>query len=172
MILGTKLLPCSRKKFKRATIESWASLCNSAKAISSNSLLTSCIPIRSAKGAYISKVSLAMRIRFSGFFKKWRVLMLCRRSASLIKRTLMSSDMASKSLRKFSACFLSADFCSIMANLVKPSTNWATCSPNRFLISSTVVSVSSTVSCKRPAIMEAESSLNLVKIPATSTGCE
>ena len=84
----------------------------------------------------------------------------------------MSSDIANNNFLKFSACLLFEDFCSIKANFVKPSTMFATCSPKSCFTSSTVVSVSSTVSCKSAATIEAESNLNFVNIPATSIGCE
>ncbi len=43
----------------------------------------------------------------------------------------MSSDMASTSLRKFSACDARSDCSSMRVSLVTPSTSRATSSPNR-----------------------------------------
>ena len=51
----------------------------------------------------MSSVSSAMRLRLSGGMK-WSVRMLCRRSASLTSSTRTSSAIASRSLRRFSAC--------------------------------------------------------------------
>ena len=61
----------------------------------------------------MSMVSRAMRRRFSWSLMKRSVRMLCSRSASLTSSTRMSSDIASTSLRKFSACLVWSD-CSSM----------------------------------------------------------
>src|SRR5436190_2752151 len=61
----------------------------------------------------MSIVSRAMRRRLSSLLMKCSVCMLCRRSASLTRRTRMSSDIARTSLRKFSACLVWSD-CSSM----------------------------------------------------------
>ncbi len=98
----------------------------------------------------------------------FRVRMLCRRSASLMSTTRMSSIMASTILRTFSACASSDDAKSILLILVTPSTMWATCSPNSALISSTVTVVSSTASCSRPAAMAVVSSRISASRMATS----
>ena len=98
----------------------------------------------------MSMVSWAMRRCLWGFWKS-RVLMLCRRSASLTISTRMSWLMARIILRMFSACASSLFSKTIMLILVTPSTMSATSSPNLSSISSMVVPVSSTVSCSRPA---------------------
>ncbi len=71
--------------------------------------------------------------------------MLCSRSASLTSSTRMSSDMASRNLRRFSAARSFSVWASIFESLVTPSTSRATSSPKSFWISSVVVSVSSIV---------------------------
>src|ERR1700751_6361719 len=58
------------------------------------------------------------------------VRMLCRRSASLISTTRMSSTMASTILRTFSAWRSSRLARLILSIFVTPSTMWTTCSPN------------------------------------------
>src|SRR6266852_235329 len=75
--------------------------------------------------------------------------MLCRRSASFTSSTRMSDDIASTSLRRFSASLVLSDWTSRRLSLVTPSTRRATFSPNRRAISSRVASVSSSVSCNR-----------------------
>ena len=113
---------------------------------SSNSTRRPCIPSRNAIGAYISKVSRAMRLRFSSLIAS-RVRILCKRSASLIMITRTSLTIASIILRKFSACASSLDSNSRWVNLLTPSTNSATSSPNSLLRCSFAVSVSSITSC-------------------------
>ncbi len=61
---------------------------------------------------------------------------------------------------------------SIWLSLVTPSTSRAISSPNSSLMSFSVATVSSTVSCRRPVMIDAESSFMLARMPATSTGCE
>ncbi len=84
----------------------------------------------------------------------------------------MSSDIASTSLRKFSACLVSSDCNSMRDSLVTPSTSRPISGPNRRSISSSVATVSSTVSCNRPVTIEAPSSFICASRPATSIGCE
>ena len=72
----------------------------------------------------------AMRRRLSASLMKCSVCMLCRRSASLTSSTRMSSDMASTSLRKFSACLVWSDCSSMRDSLVTPSTRRAISLPN------------------------------------------
>ena len=84
----------------------------------------------------------------------------------------MSDDIASTSLRRFSASLVLSDCTSSAASLVTPSTSRATLSPNRRAISSRVASVSSIVSCSRPVTIEAVSSFISARMPATSTGWE
>ena len=72
----------------------------------------------------MSSVSSAMRRRFSGGM--WpSVRMLCSRSASLTSSTRTSSAMASRSLRRFSACLASRVTRSSFFSLVRPSTSVA-----------------------------------------------
>ena len=59
--------------------------------------------------------------------------MLCRRSASLIRRTRTSSAIASSSLRRFSACLASRDTSSSRFNLVRPSTSAPISCPNTLI---------------------------------------
>ncbi len=84
----------------------------------------------------------------------------------------MSSDMARTSLRKFSACFVWSDCSSMRDSLVTPSTRRPISGPNRRSISSSVATVSSTVSWRRPVMIEAPSSFICARMPATSTGWE
>ena len=84
----------------------------------------------------------------------------------------MSSDIASTSLRKFSACLVWSDCSSIRDSLVTPSTSRAISGPNTRSMSSSVATVSSTVSCSSPVTIEALSSFIWARMPATSTGCE
>ena len=67
-------------------------------------------------------VSSAMLLRFAGFMCS-SVRMLCRRSASLTSSTRMSLEMASSSLRKFSACSAFLVTRSSFLILVRPSTS-------------------------------------------------
>ena len=84
----------------------------------------------------------------------------------------MSDDIASTSLRRFSASLVLSDCISSRRRLVTPSTRRAMSSPNRPAISSRVASVSSSVSCSRPVTIEAVSSRISARMPATSTGWE
>ena len=96
---------------------------------------------------------------------------MCRRSASLIRITRISFAMARNIFLKFSACTstLSASYdnCS---NFVTPSTSSATSAPNSCAISSSVITVSSTISCKRPATMVSLSSSSSARIMDTQSG--
>ena len=95
--------------------------------------------------------------------------MLCSRSASLTSSTLMSLDMASRNLRRFSAARWLSLCASIFDSLVTPSTRRATFLPKCFLISSGVA-MSSIVSWRMAVTMVSSSSLKSVRMPATSIG--
>ncbi len=82
----------------------------------------------------------------------------------------MSRAMATSILRKFSASFSSALLNLTWPSLVTPSTMPAMSLPNSSSISSMVASVSSTVSCRRPATTLASSSLSCARTPATASG--
>ena len=110
-----------------------------------------------------------MRWRLSADMKP-SVRMLCRRSASLTSSTRTSSAIASRSLRKFSPCAARFETRSRRLILVRPSTSAPICGPKLRLISSSVASVSSIVSCRTAAAMVASSSLRSVRIAATSSG--
>ena len=79
------------------------------------------------------------------------VRILCKRSASLIIITLISSDMAMSIFRIFSACCSSREEKGTLPSLVTPLIKLAISLPNIFVISSKVMSVSSTTSCSKPA---------------------
>ncbi len=83
----------------------------------------------------------------------------------------MSEDIASIILRKFSAWRSSWLAKVILPIFVRPSTRKATSLPNPSRICLVVVSVSSTVSCRRPVMMVAASIFMSTRIPATSMGC-
>ena len=87
--------------------------------------------------------------------------MLCRRSASLTRSTRASSAMASRSLRKFSACCACLVTKSSLPSLVRPSTSPPISSPNALSISSRVTVVSSIVSCSIAAAIVAIVDLEL-----------
>ena len=89
---------------------------------SSSSDLTSCIPSLSAKGEKISKVSKAICFFLSTFLINWIVLILCKRSANLTNKTLISFDVASNNFLKFSACLNLSDLPSSLDSFVTPST--------------------------------------------------
>ena len=82
----------------------------------------------------------------------------------------MSSEIASRNLRRLSAARSDALVPSSFDNLVTPSTRRATSSPNRAAISSRVASVSSIVSCRMAVTTVAVSSFSSVRMPATSIG--
>ena len=65
--------------------------------------------------------------------------MLCSRSASLTSSTRTSSAMASRSLRRFSACLASRETRSSFLSLVRPSTSAPMSGPNSWSISARVV---------------------------------
>ena len=96
--------------------------------------------------------------------------MLCNRSASLTSSTRMSSDIASRNLRRFSAARSFSLCASILLSLVTPSTSRATLPPNSRVISSGVATVSSIVSCRIAVAIVSSSSLRSVRMPATSIG--
>ncbi|CAO0825430.1 hypothetical protein SMICM17S_00028 [Streptomyces microflavus] len=97
------------------------------------------------------------------------VRMLCSRSASLMTRTRGSLAMATTILRTVSACAASPNL--TLSSLVTPSTRRATWSPNSRLRVSRPYSVSSTVSCSRPAIRVAGSIPSSARIVVTASGC-
>ena len=83
----------------------------------------------------------------------------------------MSSDIASRNLRRFSAArSFSVIAPSIFDSLVTPSTRRATCAPNSFSICAGVATVSSIVSWRMPVAIVSASSLSSVRMPATSIG--
>ena len=85
----------------------------------------------------MSSVSSAMRRRASGGM--WSsVRMLCSRSASLTSSTRTSSAIASRSLRRFSACLASLVTRSSFLSLVRPSTSAPISGPNSSSISARV----------------------------------
>jgi hypothetical protein len=120
-------------------------------------------------GAYTSSVSCAMRLRFSGG-RYCSVRMLCSRSASLTMTTRMSSTIARTILRTFSACASSFETLPRLLILVTPSTRCATSGPKYLLMSSGVVRVSSTTSCRRPVLTVTTSIFISARMPATESG--
>ena len=82
----------------------------------------------------------------------------------------MSSDMARRNLRRFSAWRVLSDCRSRRLSLVTPSTRRAVSAPKSASISSMVASVSSTVSWSSAVTMDVLSSLRSARIPATSIG--
>ena len=82
----------------------------------------------------------------------------------------MSSLIASRNLRRFSAARSFSVSVSILESLVTPSTSRATSGPKCASISSIVASVSSTVSWSSAVTIVSWSSLRSVISPATSTG--
>ena len=129
------------------------------------------IPILSARGAYISIVSLDILIFLLSSVTDCKVLMLCNLSASFTKRTLISFEVASISFLKFSALEFSFALSSSAEIFVTPSTKSATSNPNSFFTDSYVAFVSSMVSCNNPVTIVALSNFNSVKMSATATGC-
>ena len=83
----------------------------------------------------------------------------------------MSSTMASRSLRKFSACRSSEEEKGILLILVTPSTMWRTSGPKYSLILSASVRVSSSTSWRRPTATQAGSMRISARMAATSSGC-
>ena len=102
---------------------------------------------------------------------KWRVRMLCSRSASLTSSTRMSPDMASRNLRRFSA----ARWLSLCASILRELGD-AVDQPGDVLaeqlvsISSGVATVSSIVSWRMAVTIVSSSRWRSVRIPATSIG--
>ena len=84
----------------------------------------------------------------------------------------MSLEMATSSLRKFSACSAFLVTRSSFLILVRPSTSAPISSPNIWSISARVTSVSSMTSCSSAVAIVASSSLSSVRIAATSSGWE
>ena len=99
--------------------------------------------------------------------------MLCSRSASLTSSTRTSSAIASRSLRRFSACLASlgdeVELLQLGQALDQRADVGAEQSGRSRRASS---AVSSMVSCSSAAAMVASSSLRSVRIAATSSGCE
>ena len=91
-----------------------------------------------------------MRSCFSGG-KKFRVRMLCSRSASFTSTTRTSVTMASSILRTLSTCRTSGETRSSRLILVTPSTKRAVSDPNPAAISESGIRASSTTSCRRAA---------------------
>ncbi len=114
-------------------------------------------------------VSFAMRALFEGCMT-CKVRMLCSRSASLIRITRTSFDIARSILRKFSACSSSCESNFILSSLDTPSTRSATTTPNNSSISSFVTAVSSTTSWRRAAAKAGESRCQSASILETATG--
>src|SRR6185437_2940943 len=98
------------------------------------------------------------------------VRMLCRRSASLMRMTRMSSTMASSILRTLSAWRAAWPCRSSRSILVTPSTRWATTGPNSRASCSLVAGVSSTASWRRPAEMQTTSISISARTAATASG--
>ena len=99
--------------------------------------------------------------------------MLCRRSASLMSTARMSRRIESRSWRKLFSC-LARSGCPGVCDLglVTTCTRKATSSPNSRRMSSMLVGVSSTTSCKKPAATELASIMkSSAMIVATATGC-
>ena len=96
---------------------------------SSNSTLTLFIPKRFAIGAYMSRVSRAIRRRLSGANTS-KVRMLCSRSAIFTKITRRSLAIAMAIFWKFSACASARELKVILLSLLTPSTRSATVLPN------------------------------------------
>ena len=116
-----------------STIKFRASGFSSLKDKSSNSSLIRFIPIRSAKGAYISIVSFAFLTLFSELGTEFSVLILCNLSAILTSNTLISLEVASINFLKFSALEFFLALSSSAEILVTPSTKSATSLPNSSL---------------------------------------
>ena len=138
---------------------------------SSSSVFTLYSPMRCASGAYTQMVSDAIFNCFSVFIKS-SVRILCKRSASLMRITRGSSVRVSNIFLKFSAC------CDVLVSitveiLVRPSTIFAISVPNSRCTSSSVISVSSTVSCKSAhMVLLTPSPISSTQIIATAMGCK
>ena len=103
----------------------------------------------------MSTVSCAMRRRGSGAMNA-SVRMLCSRSASFTSSTRTSDAIASRSLRKFSACAACLETRSSFLSLVSPSTR-APISGRQLADLGECALVSSMVSCRSAATMVASS---------------
>ena len=127
-------------------------------------------PILWASGAYTYTVSDAIFSCLSLFMLS-SVRILCSLSASFISITLGSLVSVSRIFLKFSACF--ELFVSITFDiLVRPSTIRAISVPNSLSISSSVISVSSTVSCSSAQmVLRIPSPISSTQIIATANGC-
>ena len=144
------------------------------KLVSSISTRTRPICRRSASGAKTSSDSRAIFFCFSGGSAP-RVRKLCRRSANLIIRTRISCPVAISSFRRLSpVCgkYSSRSFMPERAllSLVTPLTRKATSLPNCSSISLSVRGVSSTVSCKIPAMIVSSSIFHSSSIFLTASG--
>ena len=95
---------------------------------------------------------------------------MCKRSAILTSKTLISFEVAKINFLKFSAFELDVAVFSNTEIFVTPSTKSATSSPNSPLIVSYVAKVSSIVSCNNPVVIVALSNFKSVNIFATSIG--
>ena len=117
----------------------------------------------------MSSVSCAMRYCFSDGTPPM-VRMLCSRSASLMISTRMSRAIATSILRIVAACCASFESKWMRSSLVTPSTIVATSAPNPASTSATVISVSSTASCRSAAARQISSSPISATIRATEIG--
>ena len=118
----------------------------------------------------MSIVSRAFSICFSGRMN-WSVLILCSLSASLIRITRISFAIAKNIFLKFSACTssLSAEYDNC-PSFVTPSTSSATSEPKISVISCSVITVSSTTSCKIPATIVSLSNSRSARMIPTHNG--
>ena len=153
----------------RFSITAWRQGCSARKPRSCSSDLIRFMPSRWAMGAKISSVSTAMRRRASADCAP-SVRMLCRRSASLIRMTRRSRDIASSILRKLSAAASWRSAKRSLSSLVTPSTSSATVSPNCVARSWRESGVSSMVSCRIAATSVSMSRPCSASTWATATG--
>jgi hypothetical protein len=110
-----------------------------------------------------------MRWRLAGAMA-CMVRMLCRRSASLIKITRTSRDIASSIFLKLSAWLSSRVLKCSLSSFVRPSTKSAVGAPNFSISSVFVTPWSSMVSCISAAMMACASSFQSAQRPATAMG--
>ncbi|CAB4856537.1 unannotated protein [freshwater metagenome] len=168
MISLTKRSLSGVRSVTRESISTYSFGWSTAKDRSSNSHLIVCIPSRCASGAYISSVSRALRSADSDSTKP-HVRALWRRSASLMRITRMSLDIATTILRTVSAWASSPSFS--LSSLVTPSTRSPISAPKSRVTASSVYAVSSTVSCKSAAAIVFAPIPNSTRISATASGC-
>ena len=143
--------------------------CKQSNAKSSSSARTFCIPIRSAIGPYISRVSFATLIcLFLG--RKSIVRMLCNLSASLTTITRTSFAMARAIFWKLFISLSALDWKSSFPILLTPSTISDTSLPKILSIFLFSILQSSRTSCIRPAQIESTSIFISTNILATSNG--